>query len=383
MRRNLSFVAALALVAIALGLSASTADALLLVQRPGESYMLFEAETYDTLVSHDGKGFVPVDRTPTFTSPVGTPVLPAGTTASAQAALIDDPRVGNSDHSSTVTYRLMFRTPGTYRMYVRDSAFEDGGNTGNYGNEDSFYSPPSFGAAATVTQHGYSGNTEGNYGWRNLTDANYVVTPADVGQVLDLNIDDRESGFSLDRIALSTSTSESGGALDNKVNASGLPFGSPGPAVLDLDWWANRTADSGVYEATTGGARLDDVNTGFIEGTIALPFGGAWLVEMPFRSDESGSRDPDDTADLFIDGSLVGTAYNTPAAATTLLSTVVFGSSFDYRVEFSSSNAQYHLHMQSWPGFATQVIVPEPTTALVWSLLAGLGIGVGWRRRRR
>ena len=27
--------------------------------------------------------------------------------------------------------------------------------------------------------------------------------------------------------------------------------------------------------------------------------------------------------------------------------------------------------------------VPEPATLLIWSLLAGLGIGVGWRRRRK
>jgi len=29
------------------------------------------------------------------------------------------------------------------------------------------------------------------------------------------------------------------------------------------------------------------------------------------------------------------------------------------------------------------VIIPEPTTFLIWSLLAGLGIGVGWRRRTK
>jgi hypothetical protein len=28
-------------------------------------------------------------------------------------------------------------------------------------------------------------------------------------------------------------------------------------------------------------------------------------------------------------------------------------------------------------------IIPEPSTLLIWSLLAGLGIGVGWWRRRR
>jgi hypothetical protein len=28
------------------------------------------------------------------------------------------------------------------------------------------------------------------------------------------------------------------------------------------------------------------------------------------------------------------------------------------------------------------IVVPEPTTLLVWSLLAGLGVGLGWRRRK-
>jgi hypothetical protein len=27
--------------------------------------------------------------------------------------------------------------------------------------------------------------------------------------------------------------------------------------------------------------------------------------------------------------------------------------------------------------------IPEPSTLLIWSLLAGLGIGAGWRRRER
>jgi hypothetical protein len=28
------------------------------------------------------------------------------------------------------------------------------------------------------------------------------------------------------------------------------------------------------------------------------------------------------------------------------------------------------------------VVVPEPTTLLIWSLLAGLGVGLRWRRRK-
>jgi len=27
-------------------------------------------------------------------------------------------------------------------------------------------------------------------------------------------------------------------------------------------------------------------------------------------------------------------------------------------------------------------IIPEPSTFLIWSMLVGLGVGVGWRRRR-
>ena len=33
-------------------------------------------------------------------------------------------------------------------------------------------------------------------------------------------------------------------------------------------------------------------------------------------------------------------------------------------------------------GGSVSGLVPEPTTLLIWSLLAGLGIGLGWRRRK-
>jgi len=33
--------------------------------------------------------------------------------------------------------------------------------------------------------------------------------------------------------------------------------------------------------------------------------------------------------------------------------------------------------------YSANAAVPEPATLLVWSLLAGLGVGLGWRRRRR
>jgi len=41
-------------------------------------------------------------------------------------------------------------------------------------------------------------------------------------------------------------------------------------------------------------------------------------------------------------------------------------------------------HNGNMYGFAAQEsVIPEPSTLLIWSLLAGLGIGVGWWRRKR
>jgi len=38
----------------------------------------------------------------------------------------------------------------------------------------------------------------------------------------------------------------------------------------------------------------------------------------------------------------------------------------------------FHLDMEAAPSS----VIPEPSTLLIWSLLAGLGIGMGWRRRK-
>lgn len=224
------------------------ASAGVIIQSGGANFLAFEAEDFHSLVSHDGKGFVAVDTTPTFTSAFGTDVLPASTNASGGAAIIDDIRVGNSDHSSTVAYRVIFQTPGTYRLYVRDSAFEDNDNTSSYGNEDSFFRPPSFNSAATITQGGFSsGSTEGTYGWRNLSGADYTVTAADVGQPLVFNIDDRESGFSLDRMVFSTSTGLNSGALDGLVNGASVQGATH--LTSTGDWSIGTNWDNGEPDA--------------------------------------------------------------------------------------------------------------------------------------
>jgi hypothetical protein len=39
-------------------------------------------------------------------------------------------------------------------------------------------------------------------------------------------------------------------------------------------------------------------------------------------------------------------------------------------------------YIKALAGTASPLSIPEPSTILIWSLLALLGIGVGWRRRR-
>jgi hypothetical protein len=68
-------------------------------------------------------------------------------------------------------------------------------------------------------------------------------------------------------------------------------------------------------------------------------------------------------------------AVSIRAALGTKVRSVSGSTSFDW-TQSGGSN----LDVQAVVAIAT---IPEPTTLLIWSLLAGLGIGVGWRRRRK
>ena len=57
--------------------------------------------------------------------------------------------------------------------------------------------------------------------------------------------------------------------------------------------------------------------------------------------------------------------------------TVPDGGSFGLYIAVQPSQQNGTLHVTEYP------TVPEPTTLIIWSLLGGLGIGLGWWRRRR
>jgi len=240
----------LCVLACAMALAAG-AQAGLLVQRPGDDYIAFEAEDYDGISSTGTTYWIDVDTTPTLVSPQGTDVLPADTNASGGAALLADFLI--TSHQSTVTYRINFDSTGSYRLYARYSMFDSAASPGAYGNEDSFYRPPDFDTApltgtsgeAYVVSGFSTANTEGVYGWKN-TAASYTVDAADVAAgYVDFMLDNREQGLSIDRIVFSKQTGLSGAALDALWNHDVVVTHATG----DGAWATAGNWDNGVPDA--------------------------------------------------------------------------------------------------------------------------------------
>lgn len=215
------------------------------VQRPGDDYIAFEAEEVDSL---GGSGFVVVGLgTYTHPNPNGftSSILPTDTNASRDSALLT--HIGGS-WGTLATYKIQFATAGTYRMYTRDGAYENGSDTSSYGNEDSFFAYPEFGAdpgssGATNAVMGTSGNYEGQYGWRPHSAHNYAVTTPGV---YDLLIRSREGGFSLDRFVFSQTTNLSDGQLDALRNWDVTETHFTDGAAGDSNWETAGNWDAGV-----------------------------------------------------------------------------------------------------------------------------------------
>jgi hypothetical protein len=215
----------LALAIIGVVAAPSAAD--IIVQGSGDNYLAFEAEDFQRITG-SADGWRVVDTTPTIaSSPIGNPVLPGSTNASGSTAVLDDFPDSSEDHESTITYLVKFNAPGTYRMYIRQSLFQSGADDGNYGQEDSYYRPGDWFGSATVTEHSGGPDHEGTYGWRNTSD-NYTVHADDAGApLLVFNLDDRESGYSYDRIVFSQNTGLGGAALDALSNSAKQPVYDP------------------------------------------------------------------------------------------------------------------------------------------------------------
>ena len=237
----------------------------------GSAYLWIEAESFLEGEDNPEVGFIRVSKDDPIQTidedsngnPVvkgGLDVLPEDTNASKGAGIFAQLGGGG-----TATWQMEFAIPATYYMYIHWSMYNRDSNT-NYGNEDSFYAPPSFNADSRGDWIGFEGTSivdeeekigdsdrdgfvdgfptiaqkwvseggveahnstdedfyDGQFHWYLVDRANemdennafvsfdghaiqYEVTEADVGQVLDFQISYREPYGAIDGLLFSTS----------------------------------------------------------------------------------------------------------------------------------------------------------------------------------
>ena len=114
------------------------------------------------------------------------------------------------------------------------------------GNEDSHFIPPALNQSPTVTYHGYSGQKEGQYGWRNGGSGRTftVTTPG----LYEFRIRNRESGFSLDRIVFSQTTNLTELFKGGYKNVDDLDYPDYGPPLSEPD--SDKVSDGDDNELT-------------------------------------------------------------------------------------------------------------------------------------
>lgn len=211
-------------VAACLAARGQVALADIVFQGSAANYVATEAEDADAITSTGTKFW----RLATVASPIGqdangVDILPAGSNASGSAALIAE--LGVAGNESRATYRIKFTDTGTYKFYLRSTAFESGvGPLTDRGNEDSLLrplDPAGFNldpVGANGIAFGSATYIDGTYGWVN--GPTYTVTAADVAApFVEFRLDTREDGYSIDRLVLSQNTTLISSQLDGLSNS--------------------------------------------------------------------------------------------------------------------------------------------------------------------
>jgi hypothetical protein len=182
------------------------------------------------------------------------------------------------------------------------------------------------------------------------------------------------------------------------------------PVDLDTDWtiagWFKNLMPSGAWRTLTRGMSNDHQiiveNSSQRLGVYDNSGGGAFRPAL----DANGLpvdmtaiyNDPttwyhiaavghDGVTDFYIGGAYVGTADRQSTADVWAIGNIQGGTQKFANYLDDLAIFDIKLTGQQIRGLAAGGsplrLVPEPTTLLIWSLLAGLGIGVGWRRRTR
>lgn len=146
----------------------------------GRNYLYVEAEDYVSLNDTDdiGDGFAVVSTSnPILSDFDQRPILPDTSNASGGAALLDLPG-GQYSNDDSATWEVQFMTAGRYQFVPRISVFESGVTPSNYGNEDSFFLPPTWNKNSSTDWIGHVGE---HYNGENpdieLTDPGFALDP--------------------------------------------------------------------------------------------------------------------------------------------------------------------------------------------------------------
>jgi len=168
---------------------------------------------------------------------------------------------------------------------------------------------------------------------------------------------------------------DGGGSVPNVQDETVFPINGPWLDNTSVSKWIaprfnSQFAAGGADEAGNYTYRTTFDLTGLDPSTASIS--GLWAT------DNAG-------LDIFLNGQPTGNPNPAQFGSFTPF-TIGAGSPFVFGVntlDFQLNNSAVGytgLHVQFTN--ATAMIIPEPTTLLIWSLLAGLGVGLRWRRRK-
>jgi len=162
------------------------------------------------------------------------------------------------------------------------------------------------------------------------------------------------------QMGFTTSTYTGGGAAD--IN----------PLVSALD-------RNGTIQVRSGTAASGTVDSGITTG-----IGNTFFLVL--RAEKTGASSTYNDLTLYINPDNAVEGLNTNVVSTTVDSGLNLSgnAAIAIRKAFLENGDTYLLdEIRIGSKFADVItVVPEPTTLLIWSLLAGLGVGLGWRRRK-
>jgi len=190
-------------------------------------------------------------------------------------------------------------------------------------------------------------------------------------------------------------------SLPDVLYASMLVEATPGIPF----WWRSASTDGGEYRRfgfdVSAGGNLSVIGVQEVGGTVSTTVGSLaadepHLIVMRFENNVNpsvgSSTSEGDQMKIWVDP-LLGSEGNPDAILSTAANRMHWYVAdnpswtlgyFEFRADPAGGEGvildEFRIG-ETWES-VTAYVVPEPTNLLIWSLLAGLGVGLGWRRRK-